>query len=113
MVKRCPLVLIEWEDSRQPASGWAHLSSIDEPSVVRCVSVGWLIHNGSRVKMLAPNLGDLDDEDNVQASGIIRIPARSVIKLTALEEPELTASSCPDLSSRLGPRRKRQATASP
>src|SRR4051812_40876859 len=112
MTKRCPLMLIEWEDSRQPASGWSYLSNLGEPSIVRCVSVGWLVHNGTKVKMLAPNLGDLDD-DNVQASGVIRIPARSVIRMTALEEPSITDSSSLGLSSRPVPKRKRQASSSP
>lgn len=85
--------MIEWEDSGQPIPGWAHLSDFQPPSVIKCASVGWLIHDGPEVKVLAPNMGGLENENNVQVSGIIRIPARCIIRISALEEPEITSSS--------------------
>ncbi len=83
------LVLIEWEDSAQPVPSWQWLSAYEEPYIVKCRSVGWLIHDGERVKALAPNLGTLDDED-AQVSGVIRIPAKAVtaIKPILLQETE-------------------------
>lgn len=92
-MSRCPLVLVEWEDSRQPSSSWVRLSTLEPPTAVRCVSVGWLIHDGASVKALASNMGDVDDENSVQASGVIRIPARCITRLTELDEPELTAGA--------------------
>jgi hypothetical protein len=89
---KCPLVLVEWEDSRQPNPGWVRLASLDEPVSVRCVSVGWLINNGPDAKMLAPNLGDLDDIDSVQASGVMQIPTRCIKSVVELQEPEWTES---------------------
>ena len=89
----CPLVMIEWEDSAQPIPTWAYLSSFDAPGTVRCASVGWLIHDDAQMKALAPNLGALDDENSVQVSGVIQIPARCVIKQTRLSEPSLTCPS--------------------
>jgi hypothetical protein len=65
--------LIEWEDSAQPVAAWQYLSDIDLPQVVRCQSVGFLIHDGKNVKALAPNVGELGTE-HAQASGVIRIP---------------------------------------
>jgi hypothetical protein len=88
----CPLVMVEWEDSAQPIPSWSYLSSFAAPGTVRCVSVGWLIHDNDQMKALAPNLGALDDENSVQVSGVIQIPARCVIKQTRLEEPSAT---CP------------------
>ena len=76
----CPLVLVEWEDSAQPAPAWRHLDANEKHEIVRCVSVGWLIADGP-VKALAPNMGDIHSETNVQASGVIRIPARCVTRL--------------------------------
>lgn len=79
-----PLVLIEWEDSAQPIAGWAFLEGMDDWQIVKCQSVGWLIHDGKHVKALAPNLGDTESENSAQVSGVIRIPARCVVKMTRL-----------------------------
>ena len=78
-----PLVLIEWEDSAQPVAAWQYLADIDQPEVVRCQSVGFLIFDGDDVKALAPNVGDLGKE-HAQASGVMRIPARCVTRVQRL-----------------------------
>lgn len=88
----CPLVMIEWEDSAQPIPAWSYLASFNPPGVIRCASVGWLIGDDGQMKALAPNMGAIDDENSVQVSGVIQIPARCVIKQTRLKEPSLT---CP------------------
>lgn len=88
---RCPLVLIEWEDSAQPIPGWSYLASFEAPGTVLCASVGWLIRDDD-VKALAPNMGGINDERSVQVSGVIQIPARCVVRVTELSEPKLT---CP------------------
>ena len=100
-MSHCPLVLIEWEDSRQPTPGWVHLATLEEPEPVRCASVGWLVHDGASVKSVAANIGDLDDEDSVQASGIIRIPTRCILRMIQLDEPDLTSSASSSASSGL------------
>lgn len=86
----CPLVMIEWEDSAQPVSGWAHLESVEPGSVVQCASVGWLIHDGADLKVIAPNFGGLESEHNAQVSGVIRIPTRCVRAVHKLKEPSLS-----------------------
>ena len=78
-----PLVLIEWEDSAQPVPDWQYLADIGECEIVRCQSVGFLIHDGEHVKALAPNVGDLGDK-HAQASGLMRIPARCVTRIVPL-----------------------------
>ncbi|MCH8328403.1 MAG: phosphodiester glycosidase family protein [Candidatus Marinimicrobia bacterium] len=40
------LVMIEWEDSRRPTSGWERLTEYEPEGVCDCVSVGFLVHNG-------------------------------------------------------------------
>ena len=87
----CPLVMIEWEDSARPSREWNYLSEVSFGSVVRCASVGWLIHDDDDVKALAPNMGDIKTED-VQVSGVIRIPARAVVRMTKISEE--STSSC-------------------
>lgn len=87
----CPLVMIEWEDSAQPIPNWTYLASFEAPGTIRCASVGWLIRD-DEIKALAPNMGAVDDENSVQVSGVIQIPARCVVKLTRLREPALTCA---------------------
>ncbi len=80
------LVMIEWLDSTQPISQWQYLSDYKCTNAIKCVSVGFLVHDGDKVKGLAPNMGEVDSEENIQASGIIHIPICSITKITALEE---------------------------
>lgn len=81
--------MIEWEDSAQPIPGWTYLAGFDAPSIVRCASVGWLIYDGTDVKALAPNIGNPGCEDSAQISGVIRIPARCIVRVVELDEPDL------------------------
>lgn len=100
-MKRCPLVLIEWEDSEQPMSAWARLADYEPAAPMRICSVGWLIQDDPDMKALAPNVGGID-ANTAQASGIVRIPARCVVSIQKLKEPKLTSSSpdpCPAPSS--------------
>ena len=85
-MKDCPLVKIDWEDSRQPTSNWSWLSEFKPNKVVECSSVGWLIHNGEDIKVLTPNFGDLENEKDLQISGSIEIPASCIVKITNLTE---------------------------
>lgn len=81
----CPLVVIEWEDSAQPIASWAFLSDFTEFEATRCKSVGWLIHDGD-VKALAQNVGNPENSNSAQVSGVIRIPARCVVSITVLRK---------------------------
>jgi len=78
-----PLVLVEWEDSQRPLSPWQWVDDYSLPDTVCCLSVGFLIAKTKSALALAPNLGDVEHE-RAQACGIIRIPARSVRKVTNL-----------------------------
>ena len=109
-MSQCPLVLIEWEDSRQPIPNWVRLSTLETPMPVRCVSVGWLIHDGADVKSVAANVGDLGDEGNAQASGIIQIPTRCILRTVQLDEPDFTSSDSSLASSGLVSRPDRELT---
>jgi len=80
------LVIVEWLDSTQPISSWQHLSDYKASEPISCVSVGFLIHDGIDVKALAPNMGDVSSKVNMQVSGIIHIPAKSILNITELIE---------------------------
>lgn len=72
------LVLVEWEDSARPISGWQWVEDC-EPQPIRCISVGYLVAETSDAIALAPNLGDVE-QPKAQACGIIQIPQRAIIK---------------------------------
>lgn len=82
----CPLVLVEWEDSRQPSAQWQLLRGFTPSDICRCTSVGWLVYDGVDKKVLAPNVGDIEDEHNMQASGLIHIPTRCVTRIARVSE---------------------------
>lgn len=82
--------MVEWEDSAQPIAAWKHLADLEAPSIIKCVSVGWLVSDTKNTKALAPNMGAVDDATNLQISGMITIPARAITKITRLQEPRLS-----------------------
>ena len=85
----CPLVMIEWEDSAQPSPNWRHLQDAGTPTPIVCRSVGWLIVDTARVKVIAPNMGAIDDPTSIQMSGTITIPTRCVRRTVRLKEPKI------------------------
>lgn len=82
------LVMVEWLDSTQPISCWQHLSDYEPLEPIKCVSVGYLIHDGAEVKALAPNMGDAHSDVNIQVSGVMHIPACCIKKIILLGEKE-------------------------
>ncbi len=82
----CRLVIIRWQDSRQPCGQWRYLSSLPEQKPVEVASVGWLIKDTDEIKVLCQNIGDLASPENAQASGIMTIPTRCVLSIETLSE---------------------------
>jgi hypothetical protein len=93
MVSDCRLVLIRWQDSRQPCGQWRYLSALPEATAVEVASVGWLVKDTADVKVLCQNIGDLAHPEKAQASGIMTIPTRCVLSIEALTEEEGTTFS--------------------
>ena len=85
------LVIVEWEDSRQPSGAWKRLSEFKPDGICQCVSVGFLIYDGEDYKTVAPNMADISSDENMQASGLIHIPTTCVTKISPLKE--ITSSS--------------------
>jgi hypothetical protein len=80
------LVLVEWEDSHGDGH-WHDLDvNIDDRALV-CRSVGWLMLDGERAKVVAPHLSEQDTGAPYQGSGIMTIPARAVLRMIDLLEP--------------------------
>lgn len=89
----CPLVIIRWQDSRQPCGHWRFLSALPETSAVEVATVGWLLKNTGEVMVVCQNVGDLGHPEKAQASGIMAIPTRCVLSVEKLTEADGTISS--------------------
>lgn len=79
------LAIVEWLDSARPTSECQYLSEYKPIHPISCISVGFLIHDGDVVKTLSPNMSSIEN-NNIQVSGIIHIPTRSILKITNLVE---------------------------
>ncbi len=80
------LVLVEWEDSKQPIAAWQFLREIEGGKTCCCISVGYLVSEENGVKVLAPNLADISNEDDTQVSGLITIPDSCIKRVADLNE---------------------------
>ena len=55
------------------------------------LSVGWLIHDGERAKVVAPHMSKETAGVPIQGNGLMTIPSKSILRLKALT---LTSVSC-------------------
>jgi len=98
----CPLVIIRWQDSAQPITGWKHLSDLPRTRPIECATVGWLLKDDDDIKVICQSVGDLHKPNNAQASGIMTISARCVISIERLSEERKPTSSSGIGSSGIG-----------
>lgn len=91
-------ILIEWNDSLQPVTGWHMIDDLPTLDVAKCQTVGWLVEENATALMVAQNIAD-PASDQMQAGGLMRIPKCCV-------------TSCADLSSRPETARTRRASGS-
>jgi len=82
--------LVHWLDSARPSPDWQFLSELPPLTVIRCISVGWVVDEDDAVLMLAPNVGDVDSE-SPQACGFLKVPKRSIV----LRVPMVEANARP------------------
>ncbi len=78
------LVLVEWEDSHGVSANWEYVSNCD-PYVLVCKSVGWLIHEDDKCKVVVPHL-TASDKAREQGCGDMTIPAACVLRIVELKE---------------------------
>ncbi len=78
------LVLIEWEDSHT-AGAWQQIEGEVEDRALVCRSVGWLVLDGERAKVVAPHLSNQEPGVPLQACGVMTIPARAVLSVVDLD----------------------------
>lgn len=88
------LVLIEWEDSHSNGAWQDVGADLDDRALV-CRSVGWLVLDGERAKVVAPHMNEQEPGVPLQASGVMTIPARSVLRIVDLNETETHNTNIP------------------
>ena len=77
------LVLIEWEDSQLGFQGWKFIN--EEPKEIpKFLSVGFLVYEDEKCKILYPHIKDTEDLEQLSGSGDIKIPNSAILKLTEL-----------------------------
>jgi hypothetical protein len=79
-----PLVLVEWVDSYGCSSSWQDIANC-EPGVMVCKSVGWLIHDDEKCKVVVPHMNQPDHPNaSQQGCGDMTIPSKSIVKILEL-----------------------------
>lgn len=84
---RWPLVQVLWVDSADPGSNWVSVEQLsDYPNgSLDCVSIGWLISEGSESITLASHITDPEEEAS-EACGILTIPKLAILAARELEK---------------------------
>lgn len=85
MIVTCPLMLIEWVDSRQTSGAWVKLAAFEPHEIVRCASVGWVVQDDGETLVLAQSMGDIEGDD-VQAAGLKAIPCVAITARKPIED---------------------------
>lgn len=86
MAEKYKLVLIEWQDSFGCSTNWEVIK--DEPLNAQpmiCQSVGWLVQDDKKVKVVVPHLTKSENVD-LQGCGDMTIPTVSVVRIVELKE---------------------------
>ena len=71
-------VMIEWVDASRLNNGWLAMSTVPEPYLHRCVTVGFLVAENYRGKIIVLTVTNLEYDDNKQTDGGMMIPASAV-----------------------------------
>lgn len=82
-----PLVIIEWSDAMTIKDNWHQMETeINEPAV--CISVGYLVGDKEKVKILYSHIALEDKHTNECGKGNIIIPTNAIISMRKLAEVE-------------------------
>lgn len=81
------LVLVEWEDSHADGA-WHTLNGGVEDRALVCRSVGWLVLDGNRAKVVAPHVNEAEPGVVLQGCGVMTIPTRAVLRIVDLTQPD-------------------------
>jgi hypothetical protein len=78
------LVLVEWLDSYGCSANWQPLANANVSPMV-CKSVGWLLHDDERYKVIVPHISDETYQSSPQQGcGDMTIPTAAVVSMRDL-----------------------------
>ncbi len=78
------LLLIEWEDSQLGYQGWKIVN--DQPKdMPKFISVGFLVYEDERCKILYPHIEDTDEIEDLSGTGDIKIPTSAILSIKKLQ----------------------------
>jgi len=78
------LVLIEWIDSFGCSPSWTNIEDVTEPDPLLCKSVGWLLVDGERIKVVVRLLVEGTEETTQQGRGDMSIPVACIQRIVDL-----------------------------
>jgi hypothetical protein len=96
------LVQIEWVDSRQPTASWQRVADLGYLAKCRYTSVGFLLREDERAKVLAVSIADEGDER--QATGVL---------VTGRQAADLRNNYCLNMAGENAKGRKRRCKVKP
>ena len=82
------LVYVEWLDSYGCSANWQHLGAGKAAAPMVCRSVGWLLHDTNKCKVVVPHVSDAERDDLApQGCGDMTIPTAAIVRLVTLKVP--------------------------
>lgn len=81
MMKKAPLVYVEWEDSSSLGSVWNTSERLKDDTNLVCTSLGYLVHEDDGCVVVAGHRGEH------QYAGDIRIPKRAILRRRRVKLP--------------------------
>lgn len=85
------LVLVLWDDSMQPTTGWCWLKDVPQRAAASIQTVGWVLRSNPNHIALTASLSLPDEDGEQQVCGVIIIPTCSILKTTVLGRAEAAA----------------------
>lgn len=80
----CPLVAIDWEDSRQTCGKWRLLTDVVASPAAICQTAGWLIREDKDTVSIAQSVGDVKQDGFFQCSGVMVITNSAIKQIRRL-----------------------------
>jgi hypothetical protein len=80
------LVFVEWVDTFGCSTRWEDISESMTVKPLTCMSVGWLIYDGSDCKVVVPHMTDPDHQGTLsQGCGDMTIPTQAIVAIRPLK----------------------------
>jgi hypothetical protein len=78
------LVMIEWVDASRLSDGWIDVGAIPSPYPHLCITVGFLLSENEKGKIVVPTIADVGHPANSHSYGGMMIPASAIVSQRTL-----------------------------